>query len=214
MTLIDLTVPWGTEVQPLDGHPRIHFDPITTHAVDRRSNTRVEFSIHTGTHIDAPYHFYPEGKTIDQIPLSVFIGRAILLDLTRFGLAGHGVTRKELLSTGVTASDLHGLRVVLRTDWATRHWNQADLYTHNPYLAEDAAQWLADAGIVALGLDFAVDQAFPYPNHYIFLQREIVLIENLIHLDEVGDGPFTLMALPLRVVGGDGGPARVVAQVD
>lgn len=214
MALIDLTVPWGKEVQPLKGHPRIQFDPLTTHEADGRSNTRVEFSIHTGTHIDAPYHFYPDGKTIDQMPLEVFIGPAIIVDLTQYGTPGHAITQHDVLSTGIVRSQLAGLRVVLRTDWATNHWNHPDLYTENPYLAEDAAKWLADSGIVALGLDFAVDHAFPYPNHYTFLQKEIVLMENLVNLGEVGDAAFTLIALPLRVVGGDGGPARVVAQID
>ena len=214
MTLIDLTVPWGGEVQPLDGHPRIHFEPVTTHAKEGRSNTLVEFSIHTGTHIDSPYHFFPEAKTIDQMPLETFIGPAVVVDLTEFGTKRHAITLDNLVTAGVEALALQGVRVLLRTDWATLHWNQPDLYTGNPYLAEDAAKWLADAGIVALGLDFAVDSEFPYPNHYVFLGREILLMENLINLGQVGNDPFTLIALPLRVVGGDGGPARVVAMLE
>lgn len=214
MRLIDLTVPWGSEVQPLDGHPRIRFEPVTTHEHEGRSNTRVEFSIHTGTHIDSPYHFFPQAKTIDQMPLEVFIGPAVMLDLTPFARPGQAITLKDLLTCGVSPSSIKGRRVVLRTDWASGHWNRPDLYTDNPYLAEDAARWLADADIVALGLDFAVDSAYPYPNHYVFLGKDILLIENLVNLDQIQKDAFTLVALPLRVVGGDGGPARVVAMVD
>lgn len=210
---VDLTVPWGPGVQPLEGHPGISFEPITTHAVDRRSNTRVVFSIHTGTHIDAPYHFFPQGKTIDQMPLHIFVGPAILLDLTQFGGPRQCITVDDVRSTGVTPAELAGRRAVLRTDWATHHWNQPDLYTGNPYLSEDAATWFRDAEVVALGLDFAVDAEFPYPNHYILLGEDILLIENLIHLDQVRSKAFTLMALPLKVVGGDGGPARALAQI-
>ncbi|MDA8195012.1 MAG: cyclase family protein [Thermaerobacter sp.] len=213
MPLVDLSVPWGPDVQPLDGHPRIRFEPVTTHEREGRSNTRVEFSIHTGTHIDAPFHFFPEGKTIDQIPLAVFIGPAIAVDVTRFGSPRQAITLDNLFAAGIADVALSGIRLLLRTDWATQHWNQPDLYTKNPYLAQDAAQWLANQGIAALGLDFAVDSEFPYPNHYVFLGKEILLMENLINLDRLGSRPFTLMALPLRVVGGDGGPARVVASV-
>ena len=211
---VDLTVPWGPEVQPLEGHPRIRFRPITTHAVEGRSNTEVLFSIHTGTHIDSPYHFLPEARTIDQVPLERLIGPAILIDLTAFGTPRHGISLEEITGTGIRSEELVGYRVLLRTDWATRHYDQPDLYTENPYLASDAAKWLAEAGIRALGLDFAVDTAFPYPNHYIFLGREIPLIENLIHLGEIPTRRFTLLAMPLRVVGGDGGPARVAAWVE
>ncbi|MCY0898871.1 MAG: cyclase family protein [Firmicutes bacterium] len=212
--LVDLTVPWGPEVQPLDGHPAIQFSPITTHEADKRSNTQVIFSIHTGTHIDSPYHFFPEGKTIDQVGLETLVGPARVFDLTPWAAPGKAITVQELVSAGAKAHELGGLRVLLRTDWATQHWNQADLYRANPYLSHDAAQWLADAGIVALGLDFAVDQGPPYPNHYVFLGQEIVLIENLINLGQIGAQRFTLVALPLKVVGGDGGPARVVAMIE
>lgn len=211
---LDLTMPWGTDVQPLEGHPRITFSPITTHDFEGRSNTKVVFSIHTATHIDAPYHFYRDGRSIAEVPLEVLMGLAVVVDLTRFGASRHEITREELLSTGLTADAVQGRRVLLRTDWAQAHWNLPDLFTGNPYLSKGAAEWLRDSGISALGLDFAVDGAHPYPNHYVFLGRGIPLIENLVHLDHIDRNPFTLVALPLPVVGGDGGPARVVAILD
>lgn len=212
--LIDLTVPWGPEIQPLEGHPRVAFESITTHDHDGRSNTRVTFSIHTGTHIDSPYHFYPEGMGIDRVPLDVFIGPAFLVDLTSASRPASEITLKDLEAAVPDPRQLTGKRVLLRTDWATHHWNQPDLYLSNPYLSEPAARWLQEQGIRALGLDFAVDRAFPYPNHYVFLGNSIVLMENLIHLGDIGAEEFTLLALPLKVVGGDGGPARVVAMVE
>ncbi len=213
-TYIDLTVPWGPEIQPLDGHPRVSFEPITTHEVEKRSNTRVTFSIHTGTHIDSPYHFYPEAPGIDQMPLDMFIGPARVVDLTSTARPGQPISVDDMEGAVADPKSLAEKRVLLRTDWATRHWNQPDLYAHNPYLSEDAARWLQSQGIRALGLDFAVDKAFPYPNHYIFLGNSILLMENLIHLGDIPSQEFTLIALPLKVVHGDGGPARVVAMVE
>jgi kynurenine formamidase len=212
-TFIDLTVPWGPEIQPLEGHPRVSFEPITTHEHERRSNTQVTFSIHTGTHIDSPYHFYPEAAGIDEIALDTFIGPARVIDLTAIARSGQAISRADLQDASGDSRTLRGKRVLLRTDWATRHWNQPDLYTDNPFLSREAAQWLGDQEIRAVGLDFAVDQAFPYPNHYVFLGKSILLMENLIHLGDIPEGEFTLIALPLKVVHGDGGPARVVAWI-
>ncbi len=212
-TYIDLTIPFGPDIQPLDGHPRVYFEPITTHQQEGRSNTRVIFSIHTGTHIDSPYHFYREAPGIDAMPLDQLIGPAVIVDLTAISQPGEAI-RVEDLQNAVGDMHLKNKRVLLRTDWATDHWNQPDLYARNPYLSEKAAIWLKDQEIRALGLDFAVDKDFPYPNHYVFLGRSIVLIENLIHLGEIPQQEFTLMALPLKVVHGDGGPARVVAKLN
>lgn len=211
---IDLTVPWGPDVQPLEGHPRIRFRPVTTHAADGRSNTEVLFSIHTGTHIDAPYHFLPEKRTIDQVPLDSLIGPAILVDLSTTAGRRHEISVADLEAAGARPEAMAGRRLVLRTDWATEHYTAPDLYTQNPYLSSQAARWLAEANICALGLDFAVDSGPPYPNHYVFLGRDIPLIENLVHLGDIPAPTFTLVAMPLRVVGGDGGPARVAAWVD
>lgn len=213
--LVDLTMPWGPEVQPLEGHPRITFEPITTHEVEKRSNTKVVFSIHTGTHIDSPYHFFRDGKTIDQMPLDIFIGPALLVDVREIAKPGNAITLQELKDeAGLTEELIKDKRVVLWGDWAQKYWNTPKLYDNNPYLAEDAAIWLRDSGISALGLDFAVDGAPPYPNHPIFLGAEIPLIENLINLDKILSKEFTLIAFPLPVKDGDGSPARVVAMVD
>jgi arylformamidase len=213
--LVDLTMPWGPKVEPLEGHPRISFKPITTHEVEKRSNTEVVFSIHTATHIDSPYHFFPNGKSIDEIQLEVFIGPAILVDLREIAKPGHEISLDELKAVGNLTTELvQSKRVVLWADWAQHRWNTPELYSNNPYLSQEAAEWLRDSEIAALGLDFAVDGNPPYPNHPILLGAEIPLIENLLNLGSVDVREFTLIALPLPIEGGDGSPARVVAKID
>lgn len=213
--LIDLTMPWGPEVQPLEGHPRITFQPITTHEADKRSNTEVNFSIHTATHIDAPYHFFKDGKYISELSLDIFYGPALLVDVREIGKPNHEMSLAELQEVGgLTETNVKGKRIVFWADWAAQHWNTDELYENNPYLSQEAARWLRDAGAVAIGCDFAVDGKPPYPNHPIFLGSEIPLIENLINLDQIDTKEFTLIAFPLPIVGGDGSPARVVAKLD
>lgn len=213
MRLIDLSLALGPDVEPVPRHPRVHYEVLTTLERDGANNTLATFSVHTGTHIDAPLHFIPGGKTIDEIPIERLCGRAWLCDLR--GIAGR---RSEI---GVADLDRGGLPpagglkdciLTLFSGWAAERWDKPDFYTANPYLAEEAARWLVEQGIKALALDFSVDGGRPWPNHPIFLGREICLIENLVNLDRIlPQREFTMFALPVKIRGGNGGPARVVA---
>ncbi len=214
MKLIDLSMPFGPSVTPLEGHPHISMEPITTHERDGRSNTKVVFSIHTSTHIDSPQHFYADGPTIDQLPLEIFFGRAYLCDVRQVAVPGQPLSVADLQACNLpTGRTLRGSRLVLFADWAAPRWNGPDLYRGNPFLAEETAQWLVDVGIAALAMDFSVDGAYPYPCHQILLGAGIPLIENLVNLDQIPTQEFSLIAFPLKVEGGDGAPARVVALV-
>ena len=208
-------MPFSPEVMPLEGHPAISLEPLTTHEQDGRSNTKVVFSIHTSTHIDAPYHFYEDALTIDQVPLETLVGKAYLCDLRDVAKSGTALKVQDLQTGGLPPeANLRGNRLVLFADWAAPRWQGPELYHNNPYLEEKTAEWLVELGIAALGLDFSVDRAVPYPCHQILLGAGIPLIENLIHLDQITKPEFNLIALPLKVEGGDGGPARVLAAVE
>lgn len=213
MKLVDLSLPLSPEVEPVVGHPRVHYEPLTTLERDGVNNTLATFSIHTGTHVDAPRHFFPEGKTIDQIPLERLAGPAWICDLRHYVQPRKAITVEDLRAGGLPAGEeLQDLILVLYSGWAVGHWNQPDFYTANPYLAEEAARWLVHKGIKALALDFGIDKARPWPNHSILLGKNICLIENVVGLDQIlPRRDFTLLALPIKVQDGNGGPARVVA---
>jgi len=221
MRLVDLTIPWGPEVEPVPGHPHIYYVPIHHHELHGLSTAYATFSIHTGTHIDAPYHFIKDGLTIDRVPLEWLNGPAILVDLRMPARPGQPFSVDAVRAAGGDPGDLRGKRVVLWSGWAQDKWNDPAFYRNNPYLSNDAAQWLVDAGARALAMDFAVDGGPPkpagrpkYPVHLITLGADVCLIENLINLDQIGRRHFTLLAMPVPVTNGSGGPARVVAWVD
>ena len=116
---------------------------------------------------------------------------------------------------------LRDKRVVLWSGWAEDKWKDPAFYRDNPYLANETAQWLVEAGVRAVAVDFAVDGGPPkpagqpkYPVHVITLSANVCLIENLINLHEVGCRDFTLLAMPVPIKGGNGGPARVAAWLD
>jgi arylformamidase len=219
--IIDLSLPLSGEATVVPGHPRLVFHPIHTHKVHGRSNTAMRFSIHTGTHVDAPYHFIPKGKTVDQVSLDRLIGPAIKIDLRRKIRAKQPITIEDIRSSpNFRERDLRGKIVVLHTGWNRRMFGKPNYYLENPWLATETARWLASKSIRALALDTPQDrvQGPPrpgdFPVHRTFLKKGIPFIEHLANLERVKKRKFTLIALPIKIKGGDGAPARAVAVLD
>jgi arylformamidase len=211
--LIDLTMPLSEKTIPVPGHPSPRLEPLTTLERDGVRNTTLSFSIHTGTHVDAPSHFIPDGASIDQIPVERFLRPGLRLDLTSTAAPSRPVTLEQLRKAGFDAERARGKIVMLATGWAEHAMETPDLYENNPFLAEDAARALAAAAPSALGLDFAVDDAKPWPNHTILLGADVLLIENLVGLPGLPHDDFDVFAWPLRIAAANGGPARVRARL-
>jgi kynurenine formamidase len=210
--LMDLTMPFSEKTIPVPGHPCPQMEPLTTLEQDGVRNTTATFSLHTGTHIDAPSHFIADGAAIDEVPIDRFRRPGVCLDLTRMANPGEEITLAHLEKAGVHDSDIADSIVMLATGWSDETWQSERLYADNPFLAQDAAGALAELGPSAIGLDFAVDDSKPWPNHTILLGAEVLLIENLMRLPELpGDG-FEVTAFPLRLVGENGGPTRVIVE--
>ncbi|MCE3266759.1 MAG: putative cyclase [Solirubrobacterales bacterium] len=210
MDLKDLTMPFSSRTIPVPGHPQPEFE--TLHDLDRDGvrNTILRFSIHTGTHIDAPSHFIREGASIDQIAIERFHRPGVKLDLTDAPPDEPiGVDRLE--RAGFDPGHAAGSILLLATGWSDGAWRSERLYGDNPFLGPDAAEALAQAEPSALGLDFAVDEKKPWPNHTVLLGAEVLLIENLMGLPALPADGYDVIAFPIRMEGENGGPARVVA---
>ena len=210
---LDLTMPFSEKTIPVPGHPCPRLEPLTTLEEDGVRNTLMTISIHTGTHIDAPSHFIEDGASIDEIPIERFRRPGARLDLRELAQPGFPVTLEHLEKAGFDASEARGNILMLATGWSDEAWQSERLYGDNPYLAQDAATALAEAAPSALGLDFAVDDTKPWPNHTILLGAEVLLIENLMRLPELPRDGFEVTAYPLKLVGQNGGPTRVVAEL-
>jgi arylformamidase len=216
MHLIDLSMTLGPDVEPVPGHPHFSSAPLTTLERDGVNNSLLTLSIHTGTHIDAPYHFVANGQTIDQIPLDQLCGRAWLCDLRNIVNRGgrHRITIEDLQQAGLPPDGLADVILTTFTGWSVTHWNRADFYTGNPFFDDETSRWLVEQRVKALALDHGVDGARPWPNHTIVLSTGRCLIENLINLDAIlPQREFTMYALPVKMRE-NGGMARVIAQLD
>lgn len=194
--------------------PSLTFTPTATHETLGRSVHRVVMATHSGTHIDAPFHFIEHGITIDEVPFSQLIGEAILLDLTSKG-AGETITAHDLERVGpdVRTGDI----VLLHTGW-DRLWGTNDYFWHSPYLTVDAAEWLVERKIATLGLDLPFpDNIADFkpkvgpPIHMLLLGNNIIIIEMMCNLGAVDRRRFTFIALPLKFKGMDASPTRAVA---
>jgi arylformamidase len=159
----------------------------------------LHLSSHTGTHIDAPSHYLKTGDTIDTVPLSCLIGRCRVLDVTWAG-------------TTITADHLEGRldgvsRILLKTSFSgTDRFNE--IY---PALALGAAHMITACGINCVGIDTPSIESYSCDGsvHRKLLSCNCIIIE-LLDLSDVEEGDYDMVALPLRLKGLDGSPARVV----
>ncbi len=173
----------------------------------------LSFYSHSGTHMDAPFHFLEDGKTLESLPLEACLGTARCLDL---GLVKpDSVTGPEELSAA--AGDLQpGARLLLRTGWSRMH-GTPDYRDKMPGISPEAAHWLVDQQVALLGVEpVSVARVSHYPElkavHEILLTAGVVIAEGLVNVDQLPlDREFQLAALPLKIAGGDGCPARIVA---
>jgi arylformamidase len=209
MRIIDLTHPIepGMPVYPGDEPPVI----TTTATIDRDGyqTQRLILTTHTGTHLDAPAHLIPLAKTLDQFPVSHFQGPARVVDC-------RGVQGEITLPHLEPLTRLQGAEFILILTGWDRHWGTAAYFTGFPVLSREAALWLAALPFKGIGVDAA---SIDHPdvdtltNHRSFLEREILIIENLAHLDAITDRPCHLSCLPLPITQADGAPARVIVEV-
>jgi kynurenine formamidase len=176
--------------------------------------TEISMSTHQGTHLDAPYHFFDDGKTLEQIPLERFYGAATLVDLA----PGGSLPPKTPLTLKMFEpySDLlrTGAKVIYRTGW-DRMFGHPEFFSEFPTLTLDAARYLASRGIGLLGMDTPTPSVDWMECHHILLAKgvEIVIVEALANLDQL-PRHFTFAGFPLKITGRDGSPIRAVAILD
>lgn len=177
---------------------------------------QIKLNVHTGTHMDAPYHFDPSGMTIDQYPVESFQGEAVLVDLRNV------IQPRE----GIVPSHLQGLRelipeggiVILNTGWGHKRGFTNDYYRDWPYLDKTAAEWLRDRKVKGVGID-CMSMGGWYegtgrPCHEVLLRANIWLLEELFLPDALMlHKTCYLMAFPLNLKGFSGAPVRAVAAI-
>jgi arylformamidase len=205
--IYDLTLTIRNEMAVWPGDPQVHLERISKIEDGKNANvSRVDFSVHTGTHIDAPVHFIPGAKSVETLPLDVLIGPTQVVQLPdRVNL----ITAGEIDQAGI----LPGVIRVLFKTRNTLYWQAENTPFQNGFVAvsADGAEALVRMGIRLVGIDYLSIAPFKNsrPTHEVLLRNEMVIVEGL-NLSQVQPGMYTLICLPLKIGGSDGAPARVV----
>jgi arylformamidase len=214
ITDLSLTLEEGMMTFPAPWHPVVEITILGRHGVEGRETRKLVLGTHVGTHADAPLHFIPRGKGIDQVPLDVLVGPARVLNfapcqpLQMIDVAD----LKQKISGSVPP------RIILRTDWS-EHFGTMPFYTQYPFLSENAAQWLVDNGVRLLAMDFPSPDnpahsrgtAKDSPNHKVLLGAGVVLVEYVCNLKALTSQDVELIVLPIKVKDADGAPVRCIA---
>jgi arylformamidase len=205
MTLFDATLALVPDMATWPGEPGPDRVLIKSLAGGDPANvSKLTLGVHTGTHVDAPVHFFAGAAGIDQVPLNALVGPGLVID------AGE--------VTAITAAVLEALHIPAGTERVLfRTRNSAfieDPVFHKDatYIAPDGAEWLVRRGLRLVGIDYLSVEKFDAAEpltHRALLGAGIAIVEGANLLD-VPAGPYTIMALPLKLVGSDGAPARLV----
>lgn len=192
-------------------------------AVNGRSMISVlSILVHNGTHIDAPRHMLERGYPVDQVPLGQVAKEGVLINLANKG-PNSTVSVKDILDTGV---ELSPNRIpVINTGWTETMWGKPEFWTQMPYLEAGVGELMASKGVPAVAIDVFPEKALwrgvkldPgevwVANHLALFEKGIPLIQFVTNMSQIGGKRFVLVALPLKIKGGDASPARVVALVE
>lgn len=207
--IVDLSHPLTAKTPVYPGDPVPNITVATTIAVEGYNLFKVVIGTQTGSHVDAPYHFRDRGATIDAVDLHSFMGRGLIIDVSR------KQAKEEILPQDMFPFErrLEGVSIVVfRTDWHKKAGSD-EFYDH-PFLSKAGGEYLLSHGIKTAGIDaINLDNTggTEFPIHDMYADAGGIIAENLANLDRVDfDAPYFIF-LPLRLVGCDGSPIRAVA---
>ncbi len=194
MELFDLTMPLGPGLPVQPGDPPLTVVRTACHETHGYEVTQICLGSHSGTHVEAPRHFYAQGRTLDSFPLLRMMGPAVVFDCR----AGSAEADRDALADQLRAWPLPALGMAL-------------VWTEGRPLDLRSAQVLLEAGAGLVGIDApSIDEA-PYPIHRFLLARDVLIAENLVGLHRLGAGPVECCLLPLSLTSTEAAPARALA---
>ncbi|KAK0226481.1 putative cyclase [Armillaria fumosa] len=212
--IIDLSHPLDpSNMSFYPGDPPYTCSPHATVSEHGYSVQALSLCTHTGTHVDAPSHFFTQAKSIDQVPLASFIRPAIVVDVSQKVIPRGRITWDDVsLSLG---DKPEAVIVLIRTDWC-KHWGKPE-YVNHPFLDADAARQLVARGVSAIGIDtLSPDETEGAANdfgvHQAILGAGGLIVENLRNLAAIPESAYVNF-VPLNLKGGDGSPVRAFAYV-
>ena len=206
MPLYDISLPLSNALTTWEGDPPISLTFARSISNGDACNlTNIQMGAHSGTHIDAPFHFIHDGVKADAIPLDILIGPCLVVELD---------TDRPIEKNDLERLPLQGHKRVLLKTRNSKLWNDpAHPFDKNfVALGETGAQYLINSGIQLIGIDYLSIESFHSKKnavHKALLQHNIVILEG-INLSQINKGTYELLCLPLNLKGCEGAPARAI----
>jgi arylformamidase len=202
---IDISVPLKTGMVHWPGDPGVKIERVRdAEKGDRNTLSELCMGAHTGTHMDAPLHFIRGGAGIDQLPLDIAMGQARVIEIDD----GESIKLEELQKHEIG----RGERILLKTSNSSYAWQRSGFVEDFVYISLEAARSLVESGVSLIGVDYLSVGGYKREGsevHKTLLEAGIWLIEGL-DLSKASAGQYELVCLPLRIVDGDGAPARAI----
>ena len=215
MKIIDLTLTISNKIPAFPGSPHPHFIPWEKIKDDGYNLELLFLSSHTGTHLDAPYHFLEKGAKIHEISLKKLVSEAVLIQSRK--KSNESVTKTDIQKFEKKHGKIASFSsVIFYTGWQ-RNLQKKYYFTKNPGLSVSAAKYLASkkvslVGIDSPSIDLGTDSKFSV--HQIFAKKGILIVENLANLEKIKSSKFHLVVLPLKLKNATGSPVRAIAFVE
>lgn len=208
MKLYDISLPVYPGMVVWPGDPPVILERFQKVEEGARCNvSRLEAGTHIGTHVDAPFHFLADGSTVEQLPLETLVGP---VEVVAFPDHVDMVSARLLEEAGIPP----GTRRLLCKTRNSARWARGEREFDESFVAltEDAAEWIVARGISLIGVDYLSVARYLEPGgttHLVLLSAGVVIVEGL-DLSAVPPGSYTLVCLPLKLIGSDGAPARAI----
>ena len=204
---IDVSVPVRSGMAHWPADPEVTLERTSSiDAGDNANTTRLDMSAHTGTHMDAPIHFFDEDPGMEALPLDIVMGPARVI-----GIEGEEpIDRGQLEGLDIRS----GERILFRTTNSDRAWWDRDFDPAYVHVSLEAAELLGEAGVALVGVDYLSVggyQSDGVETHRALLGAGVWIVEGL-DLSKVEPGDYELICLPINLVGSDGAPARVLVR--
>jgi arylformamidase len=202
---ISLTIAPGMVVWP--GDPAVERYRVAKIEEGANANvSHMHLGVHTGTHVDAPYHFLKDGCSVETLALDALIGPVQVVDV---GVEVDSLNAAVLQAAGIA----EGIERVLFKTRNSMYWQRQEPVFQTDFVAipADGAAYLVERGIRLVGVDYLSVAPFKNsrPTHEILLQAGMILLEG-VDLSNVAAGFYELCCLPMKLLGSDGAPARTV----
>lgn len=202
MKLYDVSTPISVDMPVFKNEPSRRPELIPIKSIDENEVVihKILLDLHSGTHVDAPSHYFKGGKTIDQLSMTKEVTTCRVIDLTR-------------VEGGITKADLERFNIAENEFLLLKTKNSSDIL-YNPefvYLTDEAAAYLLEKKIKGIGIDaMTIERNQPeHETHKMLLEKEVMIIEGL-RLKYVSAGTYSMVALPINIVGAEAAPTRVL----